>query len=472
MTRRALVARASRCWRCSLLAPAGASGARAARRHGAPARRDARRGAAPGGAALQRARRGRTSARVRVFDADARRVDDGRTVAPGGDGTRLGVGLRPGLPDGTYVATYRVVSADTHPISGGFVFSVGAAGAARRARPSPTSSATRRPGRSPRSPSALARGLTYVATALAARRPARSCSLVWRPRWRRRRRRRSGGGAARASRRARARCCSAAPRSASLAGSPGSSCRAPPPARTSVWAALDAERRARRARHALRRGVGGCACCVRALGARSAAAWSRSRRPRAGGARDAGVPLPSRRSRSPRPPRSSPSRRRSPATPASQSPVALLVPARRRPRGRDVRLDRRARRRCSFALPAATRALDAAPTARACSPRRCCASRRSRWPASSSLVVTGTIQSILHVDALGRAAATPPSAARCSSRSGCSSLLIALGAVNRRRVAARACARSPTAARRPATPAACCAARCAPRSRSCSSCSA
>ena len=67
---------------------------------------------------------------LRVFDAAARRVDDGRTVHPGGDSSRLAVGLTPGLPDGTYVATYRVISADSHPVSGGLVFSVGAPGAA------------------------------------------------------------------------------------------------------------------------------------------------------------------------------------------------------------------------------------------------------------------------------------------------------------------------------------------------------
>ena len=67
---------------------------------------------------------------VRVFDARARRVDDGRTIHPGGSGSRLAVGLKPGLPDGTYVATYRVISADSHPVSGGLVFSVGKPAAA------------------------------------------------------------------------------------------------------------------------------------------------------------------------------------------------------------------------------------------------------------------------------------------------------------------------------------------------------
>ena len=34
------------------------------------------------------------------------------------------------MPQGTYTATYRVISADGHPVSGGFVFSIGKAGAA------------------------------------------------------------------------------------------------------------------------------------------------------------------------------------------------------------------------------------------------------------------------------------------------------------------------------------------------------
>ena len=37
--------------------------------------------------------------------------------------------LRPGLGRGGFTATYRVISADSHPVSGGFVFTVGDAGA-------------------------------------------------------------------------------------------------------------------------------------------------------------------------------------------------------------------------------------------------------------------------------------------------------------------------------------------------------
>jgi copper transport protein len=62
---------------------------------------------------------------VRVFDHDGRRVDAGGAFHPGGRGRAVGVDLRPGLPDGTYTATYRVVSADTHIVTGGVVFSIG-----------------------------------------------------------------------------------------------------------------------------------------------------------------------------------------------------------------------------------------------------------------------------------------------------------------------------------------------------------
>jgi copper transport protein len=67
---------------------------------------------------------------VRVFDARARRVDDNHVSHPGGVGSKLAVGLKPNLPKGTYTATYRVISADGHLVSGGLVFSVGRAGAA------------------------------------------------------------------------------------------------------------------------------------------------------------------------------------------------------------------------------------------------------------------------------------------------------------------------------------------------------
>ncbi len=66
---------------------------------------------------------------VQVYDQQGKRVDRGGTGHPSGHGNEVEVGLRGGLGDGTYTATYRVVSADSHPVSGGFTFTVGKGGA-------------------------------------------------------------------------------------------------------------------------------------------------------------------------------------------------------------------------------------------------------------------------------------------------------------------------------------------------------
>ena len=62
---------------------------------------------------------------VRVFDSDGREVQAGRTFHPSGRGTEVAVRLRDGLGEDGYTVTYRVISADSHPVSGGFVFVVG-----------------------------------------------------------------------------------------------------------------------------------------------------------------------------------------------------------------------------------------------------------------------------------------------------------------------------------------------------------
>jgi copper transport protein len=59
---------------------------------------------------------------LRVYESGGDRVDTGETRS---DGSIVEVDLRDGLGDGAYVATYRVVSADGHPVQGGLVFSVG-----------------------------------------------------------------------------------------------------------------------------------------------------------------------------------------------------------------------------------------------------------------------------------------------------------------------------------------------------------
>lgn len=63
---------------------------------------------------------------LRVFAADGERVDVGDVQRPSGDA--VAVRVRDGLPDGAYTVTYRVVSADSHPVTGGYVFTVGKAG--------------------------------------------------------------------------------------------------------------------------------------------------------------------------------------------------------------------------------------------------------------------------------------------------------------------------------------------------------
>ncbi len=67
---------------------------------------------------------------VRVYDAGGEQVEQGEAFHPGGAGEKLGVRLAPDLPEGSYTATYRVLSADGHVVSGGFVFSIGRAGRA------------------------------------------------------------------------------------------------------------------------------------------------------------------------------------------------------------------------------------------------------------------------------------------------------------------------------------------------------
>ncbi|MDG9701201.1 copper resistance CopC/CopD family protein [Streptomyces sp. DH37] len=65
---------------------------------------------------------------IRVLAPDGERVDAGAPKRlPGGEGFRYGVELRrDGLPEGTYTVAWKAVSADSHPVAGGFTFSVGA----------------------------------------------------------------------------------------------------------------------------------------------------------------------------------------------------------------------------------------------------------------------------------------------------------------------------------------------------------
>ncbi len=72
---------------------------------------------------------GGTLGAVRVYDAQGNQADDLNVSHSYGKERWMGVGLKPHLPDGTYTATYRVISADTHIVYGGLVFNIGHAGA-------------------------------------------------------------------------------------------------------------------------------------------------------------------------------------------------------------------------------------------------------------------------------------------------------------------------------------------------------
>ncbi|MEU6840854.1 copper resistance protein CopC [Streptomyces sp. NPDC046716] len=65
-----------------------------------------------------------SSGAVRVLDPSGKRVDNGKVGRL--KGTTYTVGLHAGLPDGTFTVAYQVVSADSHPVSGAYTFSIGA----------------------------------------------------------------------------------------------------------------------------------------------------------------------------------------------------------------------------------------------------------------------------------------------------------------------------------------------------------
>jgi copper transport protein len=62
--------------------------------------------------------------KTQVIAPNGKRINDGDPVVSGG---RLTIGVRVAdRPLGTYLVSYRIISADGHPLSGGFTFSVGA----------------------------------------------------------------------------------------------------------------------------------------------------------------------------------------------------------------------------------------------------------------------------------------------------------------------------------------------------------
>ncbi|MGG2461783.1 copper resistance CopC/CopD family protein [Streptomyces sp. RGM 3693] len=64
---------------------------------------------------------------LRVLDPQGKRVDRGklRNLCSGST-VKYGAGLPPGLPNGTYTVAWQAISADSHPVSGAFTFSIGA----------------------------------------------------------------------------------------------------------------------------------------------------------------------------------------------------------------------------------------------------------------------------------------------------------------------------------------------------------
>ena len=130
-----------------------------------------------------------TDGAVRVFDSKGDRVDDGAAYHPGSAGKTFAVHLRSGLAKGTYTATYRVVSADTHVVTGGFVFSIGARSAGAGATVGQLL-AGQKTGRVTEWAFNLARGVQYGAIGIAAGLLA-FLLLVWMPVLRR-----LGGGTA------------------------------------------------------------------------------------------------------------------------------------------------------------------------------------------------------------------------------------------------------------------------------------
>lgn len=104
---------------------------------------------------------------LRVYDEHGERVDSGKVDYPDGTQSSVVVGVRDRLGRGVYTTTYRVVSADGHPVAGGFAFGVGEPVTARRGTPQ-VADLLARSGASPPVEGAygIARGLHYAALLL------------------------------------------------------------------------------------------------------------------------------------------------------------------------------------------------------------------------------------------------------------------------------------------------------------------
>jgi copper transport protein len=101
---------------------------------------------------------------VRVLDAKGRQVESGSVSRPRGQSS-VAIGLTPHLSEGSYTATFHVISADSHPVSGGFVFSIGKPGATPKTVAQLT--AQDKVGRATQIGFGIARGISYAAIAFA-----------------------------------------------------------------------------------------------------------------------------------------------------------------------------------------------------------------------------------------------------------------------------------------------------------------
>lgn len=80
---------------------------------------------------------------LQVINSTGTRVDAGLATHPGGDGTTVSVALRPQKPGPAgYLASYRVISADSHPVSGVIRFTVGGGTTVTAAPATPATSKT------------------------------------------------------------------------------------------------------------------------------------------------------------------------------------------------------------------------------------------------------------------------------------------------------------------------------------------
>lgn len=75
---------------------------------------------------------------LRVVDQAGRRVDSGQPSHPGGVGSKIAVAVKSGVGDGTYTASFRIISSDGHPVAGAIRFVVGSGSLVAGAPPSST----------------------------------------------------------------------------------------------------------------------------------------------------------------------------------------------------------------------------------------------------------------------------------------------------------------------------------------------